>query len=293
MRWKFSKPKTPGFGLSSHYYYSVLSATAQLPSILQVVNPKAEGGAIEGLGAPLAAGATKDDLSKPMERGAYVLATKDRKTVLKLIVVPKEEAGFDPEAFLRSSQAAEIGPDLASRIRATWTLLQLTFEAHDPMVYGALDFFSQIAQRLAVLTEGVIADPLARRYMLPQQVFVAPRADEKIDAREHVSVAFRAEKEGIHAFTLGLQKFILPEFEIYGVPDNLFREAEAVLYGLGQAVLLGQKIDAGDIVGSKEGGFEVREGGLDRGLWEGIAVYELLPARGSTVENSIRIMARG
>jgi hypothetical protein len=293
MRWKFSKPKNPGFGLSSQYYYSVLSATAQLPSVLQVANPQGEGGAVVGFGAPLASGATKDDLNKPMERGAYVLATKDRKTVLKLIVVPKEEAGFDPEAFLSSSQAADLGPEMASRIRATWTLLQLTYEAHDPMVYGALDFFNQISQRLADLTGGVIADPLARRYMLPQQVFVSPRADEKVDAREHVSVAFRAEKEGIHAFTLGMQKFVLPEFEVYAVPDDLFREAEAVLFGLAQAALLGQKIVAGDIVGGKEGAFEVREGGLDRALWEGIAVHELLPARGSTVENSIRAMARG
>src|SRR5688572_11612277 len=142
--WPFGKPKTPGFGISKAYYLSVLSAKATLPQIVEVVNPKGSDGAVEGFGAPLMTDSTKDDLQKPMSRGAYAIASKDRKTVLKLIVVPKEEAGFDPDAFLRSPQAAALPQDMANRIRATWSLLQLTFESHDPMVYPALDFFESI-----------------------------------------------------------------------------------------------------------------------------------------------------
>src|SRR5436190_1574007 len=102
---RFSRPKGPGFGISGGYYLSVLSSHATLPRIIEVINPTGDGGAVTGFGAPLALDATKQALAEPMSRGAYVLASKDRKTVLKMLVMSKDETGFDPEAVARHSES--------------------------------------------------------------------------------------------------------------------------------------------------------------------------------------------
>jgi hypothetical protein len=241
-----------------------------------MINPQGAGGAVEGFGAPLA-DVAKDALGKPLERGAYAIASKDRKTVLRLLVMSKEEAGFDPEPFLRSSLAAELETELLNRVRATWIIGQLTFESHDPMVYPAIDFQLAFAQRFADLTDGVVADPISRRYLLPDQVLQPLRADTKIDARDVVGLSHRANPDGIHLFTLGMQKFGLPEFEITGLQITDLHVAESFLMSLCQTVLLGSLASNGDRVGAKGAEFEVRTGGLDRGLWEGIEVFELIP----------------
>ncbi|MFY9234913.1 MAG: hypothetical protein WAO58_10705 [Fimbriimonadaceae bacterium] len=296
--WPFNKPKTPGFGISQSFYYSVLSSSAQLPRLRELANPKAEDGAVAGLPAKWHKDARREEVDLRMERGIYLITTPDLKTAVKLMVVPKEEAGFDPEAFLRSSLAAGIDAERTNRIRATWTLLQLSFASHDPMVYPAIDFMQQIAVRAGALTDGVIADPVAQRYLMPEELILPARSNPLVDAREHVSVGFATGTDGMHAFTAGMQKFVgdagnaLPEFEIYGLEERLFPEAEAVLAGLCQAVLLGKKIRLGDTVGSADGMLEVRQGGLDRARWEGIAVFELIPPRGKSLSEAIQSMAR-
>jgi hypothetical protein len=287
--WQFSKPKTPGFGISKGYYLSVLSSHATLPSLRQLLNPKGENGAVSGFGVPLAAHADKSAIDQPLQRGAYGLAAKDQKTVLRLMVVSKEEAGFDPETVARSFMAAELGPEAMARIRGTWTLCQLSFESHHPMVYPALDFFLAIASRLALLTEGVVADPIAQRYLLPDQVFSRRRlgADLPILAEEHVSPKFRSRPDGVHAYTLGMQKFVMHELEISNLMDGDESNAALALLWLAQAMLQGTKVEEGYQVGAPKTMFEVREGGFDRSLWEGIPVYELLPPTSVTTSEAI------
>ncbi len=288
--WQFGKPKTPGFGISKGYYLTVLSSTAVLPSILRLVNPKSDEGAVPGFGAPLMQGADKSVLSRPMERGAYVVASKDRKTVLKLTVISKEEAQFDPEAFARSAYALEASQELLNRMRATWTLAQLTFESHDPMVYPALDFFLGVAARLGQLTDGVVADPISQRYELPEQVFSPLRTTERLAvyADEHVAIKFRVKPDGLHAYTLGLQKFALPELELMTLLDSDQSAAILALSWLTQQILMGQVVQAGYEVGGRKMPFEVREGGFDRGLWEGVPVFELLPPTSETASDALR-----
>lgn len=275
--WSFSKPKTPGFGIQRNYYLTVLSSKATLPPILLLINPKGEGGAVEGFGAPLAPDVPKDSLGRPMERGAYAIASKDQKTVLRLLVMSKEEANFDPEPFSRSALAADLDPELLNRVRATWTIGQLTFESHDPMVYPALDFQLEFASRFAELTDGVVADPVSRRYLLPDQVRQIVRADPKIDARDVVGLSHRAKETGIHLFTLGMQKFGLAELEITGLEITDLRLAETLLMSLCQSTLLGTFPANGDRIGAPGFEFEIRDGGFDRGIWEGITVFELIP----------------
>lgn len=289
--WQF-RQKTPGFGISKDFYLTVLAATAQLPSIVEVVDPHALNGAVEGFGVPLSREATKDFLAKPMERGIYGLASKNRQTVLRLVVIPKEEAGFDPGPFLRSAEGAKLSPEHLARISATWTLLQLTFETHEAMVYASLDFLLQVVRRLAFLTEGVVSDPISRVYLLPGEVMhqqagsVGTKQDPPIDARDFVKVWYNEAQKG-WAYTLGLQKFAMPEFEMFGVLPSEEREAEAFLYGLAQAALAGKAPTLGSYVGSRSCPLQVAEGGLNRANWEGIQCYELIPPSGKKVGESL------
>jgi len=282
--WQFGKPKTPGFGISRDYYLSVLCSRAVLPSIFEIANPEGMGGAVVGLGAPLGGGNGGDRtaLQKPLERGAYVVASKDRKTVIQILVVSKEEAGFDPEVFAQSQYAAGMSPELIARLKGTWNLAQLKFESHDPMVYSSLDMFLALAKRVAELSEGVVGDALCRRYMLPGDVIHPHRLDPRIDARDHVVVQFRARPDGIHAYTLGMHKFSLHEYEIH----NLFEEdqvaAQTFLLALAQRVLIGDVTKEGDRFGSLKLPFEARVGGFDRSMWEGTPVFELLPPTAHT-----------
>jgi hypothetical protein len=274
---QFSRPKGPGFGIQRNFYLSVLSSRPVMPSILQVINPQGAVGAVTGFGAPLTPGATKESLSQPLGRGAYALATKDRKTVLKMLVLSKEEAGFDPEPFVRSSLAQDLDSELVTRVRATWIVAQLTFESHDPTVYPALDFVLSVARRMGELTDGVVADPVSQRYLLPEQVAHPLRFAPEVDARDFVSVAQRTRPDGLHIFTLGLQKFGLPELEIIGLTPGDVPAAETLLISLAQVSLLGQGPKSGDKVGAADMPFELREGGFDPALWEGIPCLELLP----------------
>jgi hypothetical protein len=286
---KFSKPKGPGFGISRSYYLSVLSTKPVLPSIWQLINPQGEGGAIAGLGAPLMSGATKGALQQPMERGAYALATKDRKTVVKLLVLSKEEAGFDPEAIVKSSLADALDPEVLARLRATWTIAQATFESHDPNVYPAIHFHLDLMRRLANLTEGLVADSLSKRYLLPQFILRPGTTDTSTNVLDLITFATSHRPDGMHAFTLGLQKLALPELEITGLDPAVSKIAGDFLLSVAQGELQGKVITSGARLGSAPALFEARQGGHDRGLWDGIEVMELLPPTQMTATDALEI----
>ncbi|HMS56336.1 MAG TPA: hypothetical protein PKA27_13130 [Fimbriimonadaceae bacterium] len=284
---KFSRPKGPGFGISANSYMTVMSAVATLPTLRMVISPKGENGSIPGFGVPLNPGAVKSELDRPMMRGQYGLASPDRKTVLRLRVLSKEEAGFDPGPFLRSSHAAEVDDETKSRMSATWSLLQLTFETHDPEVYPSLWFLLAICRRLGELTQGVVADPIAQRYLLPNKIVQLVPADPRIDARDHIAVKVKDTDGNKWVFTLGMQKFALPEMEIKDVPSGQVLDAQNLLISLAQQALLGKFVEVGAKVGFGNVLFDVAEGGLDRGQWEGIPCLELIPGRNRTVSECL------
>ncbi|MEA2554047.1 MAG: hypothetical protein QOJ65_2223 [Fimbriimonadaceae bacterium] len=289
---KFAKPKGPGFGISAHYYLSVLSTKPVMPALWDLINPQGENGAVVGFGVPLTAGATKDVLRQPMGRGGYALASKDRKTVIKLLVLSKDEAGFDPEALIRSRLAAVLESEVISRIRATWTLGQATFESHDPDVYPALRFHLALVKRLAELTEGAIADPLSQRYLLPNNLLGPITTDTGVDVLDICSVGTADRPDGMHAYTLGLQKLALPELEIVGLAPDVKRLAAEFLLSAAQAVVQGNLIQSGVKLGAPTAFFEAREGGYDVALWEGIKVLELLPPTQITATDALEIWDR-
>jgi hypothetical protein len=291
--WQFRKPKTPGFGISTSYYLSVLATRATLPSIRELIDPKGAGGTVTGFGAPLDRNADKSALYLPMNRGGYVFASSDRKTVLKTIVLSKEEANFDPEPYARRAIEqtgqipTEVDHERITRIRATWSLIQFTFESHDPMVYPALDFLSDLLTHAATACDGVGADSICRRYRMPTEVRETVRLDPRIDAREHVSVNIAETPSGAVAYTLGLQKFLIPEFEIVGLHPDAFDSTARFLLALAQTALLGDLPKAGRAYGSSRLPFVAQPGGFDHGRWGGIPVLELLSGAQTTPTEAI------
>ncbi len=283
---KFARPKGPGFGIAAGAYLSVLAGRATLPPITAVIAPKPEDGAVEGFGVPLRGENDKSRLAEPMARGEYALATKDQKTVLRLRVLPVDEAGFDPEVLVRSGLGARLSPEIVGRVRGTWWLAQLTFESHDPDVYPALDFLLDVAIRLGETTEGVVADPIAHRYLLPAdlQTLRLAAGERPVSVEAHVA----AQLVPGAAHTLGLQKFALPELEITGLADGEEAAAGRYLLSAAQGVLEGTLIVSGSTLPAGRDRFEAREGGLDRARWEGVPVLELLPPTGRTAGELLR-----
>ncbi len=212
-----------------------------------------------------------------MGRGIYAIATKERKTVLEMRVLSKEEAGFDPDAFLRSPLAVGLDPELLLRLKATWTVAQLTFKSHDPDVYPALDFLEDIVIRLATLSDGAIADPLAQRYLLPHDLRQPVRLDPKVDAREQVAIGRRGTTGREHIATHGLAKFGMPELEIENLTPDEVGLAGRFLIVCAQSALMGDPPTNGDRYGAPGALFEAREGGFDKAAWGTTPVLELLP----------------
>jgi hypothetical protein len=277
--WKFAKPKGPGFGISKNFYLSVLAGVPVLPPITELIAPKPERGALDGFGVPLVNTNDKSLLAQPMQRGIYALSTKDQKNVVRMMVMNADEAGFSPEAIATSRLAERVTPEILTRIRSTWHLVQLSWESHNPEVYPALDFFLGIARRLAEITDGIVADPISERYLLPGQVFVQPRVEPLVDAREHVFVHSRPDQELFNVYTKGLVKIGQPELEICAVPPGSYEKAAKLLMSAAQGVFMGFLVNSG----SEVVGFEAREGGHDKARWEGIPVLELLPPTGVPV----------
>jgi hypothetical protein len=284
--WKFAKPHGPGFGISKSFYLSVLAGSPALPPITAIVNPKGANGALEGFGVPLVDGKDKAILNSPMLRGTYALASKDQKTVVRLMVMSAEEAGFSPDAIATSPAAALLSPELLIRLRSTWHLLQLNFESHDPDVNPALDFILGIATRLGEATQAIIADPVSERYLLPEELIMRPRTDPKADVREHVFVHRRPDGANWHMFTKGLAKFVQPELELLAVETSDQDEATRFLMSASQGVLEGYLVQDGSEVGP----FEARQGGFSNAIW-GVnpLVMELLPSTGKSVAELLRM----
>ncbi|RYG37646.1 hypothetical protein EON81_06035 [bacterium] len=258
-----------------------------MPAIRDVVAPKGAGGAVLGFGVPLTDSNDKSLLEIPMGRGIYALASPDRKTVMRLRVLSKEEAGFDPEAIVSSAMALTLSQEAMARLRGTWLLGQLTFESHDPDVAPSMDFVLDVCVRLAELSEGVVADPLSQRYRLPQDLRTLDRPEGAVDAREHVSMNRRPMSGAEQAFTLGMRKFGLPEIEMNGLLEDEMRLAHQYLMQLCQRILKDGPVSPGDSFGP----FQLAEGGFDRAQWEGIPVLEALPPTRSTAGETLRSIA--
>ncbi|MCC6404237.1 MAG: hypothetical protein IT207_09540 [Fimbriimonadaceae bacterium] len=269
---RFSKPQGLPLEISKQAYLAVLAARQPLPKLFDVVSPQGSDGSVPGFGVPVSPSASAPD--RPLERGEYGIASPERKTVLRLKVLSKEEAGFVPSPSALGQIEAQFGKEVAGRVAAAWSLLQLTWESYDPEVYAALDFWLAIAHRLAALTEGIVSDPMAHSYVLPGDRRGRPVGAE-VWARELVGIHT---SEG-HVHTLGLRKFVRPELEVTGIPAESTGAVGSLLLGVAQACLEGTRLSPGDSLEAGEGTVRIAEGGLDRAYWKCQTVLEILPDR--------------
>lgn len=285
--WPFGRPKNPGFGIDRCYYMLVYSTHSVLPPIVALVNPKGDGGAVQGFGVPLDKGKDKEELGRPMTRGNYAVSSMDQKTVLRMVVMPKEETGADPTRILDSPLSANWDVEVVNRIRATWNILQLTFESHDPMVYPALDFLQSLLVRAATITDGIIADPLMHACYLPEQAHASDRM-RPVDAREHV---------GVHAAlpsltTAGLVKFGSPEFRLTGLTEDDLQLASVLLLSVAQGILGGAKLHPGDLVGSTAAPLMIAEVPVS-GPMPPFPQLELLPKNQDSIRQCLEAWSSG
>lgn len=278
---RFSKPKGPGYGLSNQFYLTVFGVRAIPPLIREWIDPKGAQGAVEGFGAPLHPGADQTFLTQPIRRGPWALASRDRKSVFRMLAMSPEDAGFTPSAF---PDVPGLSSEAQQRIRNAQWLFQLKLESHDPDVFPTLEFVEELVIRMATLTDGVVADPLSQRYLLPDQVRLPARQDPRVDVREHVSFLVRPNGPTVSAYTAGFLKFALPELQIQEVIPSDQTLAIQFLQEAGQAILTRGPVSEGDRLGA----FDVSPGGLDRRYWDGIPCLDLLPSRGKSVGEALR-----
>lgn len=261
--------------LRKEFYLTVLAARMPLPAPLVVVNPKGEGGAVAGFLAPLG-DKDKSSLGEPLDRGAYAVASPDQKTVLRLTVISKEEAGFDPNRVLASPLAERLDADVRSGIAGTWMLLQLTIESYDPAVYPALDFLLGVARRLAELTDGTVADPVSQVYRSADQVQMATPPGQPLAVQNVVATHLIS---GL-VVTAGLAKIGHAEMAMAGVTESNVLIAEHYLMGVALAIWKGESLAIGQQVASGSSAFSVVPSshhplGPDR------LVFELIPDQGN------------
>ncbi|MFN8140203.1 MAG: hypothetical protein U0R49_10440 [Fimbriimonadales bacterium] len=267
--WPFKKkPTEPVLTINKNFYFSVLASSSHLPTLLQMINPDGSNGALIGFGAPLSEGASRDLLNQSLATGAYVLSTKERSTLVEMHVFQKSQVqGFSlPSDSAVCDQAGLVG-DKLKRAQNAQYIINLVIKAFSPELYPSVRFYLDCAARIALLTEGVIADPLSELYRLPNEMNVAQKLDERIDFREVARVKLIRLEDGIWSSTRGLTKFNLPEFEMYGIPENLADIAANMIASAGQQALIGIPMKSGETAFAPDAPLTVFEGTKMRQEW--------------------------
>ncbi len=209
----FSKPR-PILTLSKGFYMTVFSTTPIMPPIIDVIHPRRMSHAVVGMGAPLKGHADPESLAEPMKTGPYALVTMNRKTVIKTLVMPIDECDIDINAIAAEQAAIGVDFEALSRLRAAWFVTQFSFESYDPQIFASIRFLYRLTDRLAELTNGIIADPLAQRYVMPGSLFRESYDEDPLHPHELISIAELPGKDGPRLRTLGMAKFDHPDFAV-------------------------------------------------------------------------------
>lgn len=276
--WPFRKkePEAP-LEVNRNFYLSVLLGQGVRPTPLSWINPDGSNEAVTGFAAPLNQDKNTDLLSQPIADGSYVLATKDRKTLVQadffqLSAVPQFRVPNDPVA---QALVGLVGEKLWRAERADG-LATLVFKGYSPNVYESVRFLLDAAARLAALADGVVADPLAETYRLPADFAQANPLDPRIDFRDIGGIKAILENGGVWVSTRGMTKFNLPEFEVYGVAEPEVTRVGELLVLAGQEALLGSLMPIGEMVSTPMGTVETMHGTKNRDKWGDRSTIELV-----------------
>jgi hypothetical protein len=155
-------------------------------------------------------------------------------------------------------------------------LATLVFKGYSPDVYQSVRFMLNVAARLAALTDGVVADPLAETYRLPEDFSQANPLDPRIDFRDVGVIKAIRESGGVWVSTRGMTKFNLPEYEVYGVSEAEVTPVGEMLVLAGQEALLGSSLPIGETISTPMGSFETMRGTKNRVKWGERSTIEIL-----------------
>ncbi|MEO7453127.1 MAG: hypothetical protein ABIV13_00010 [Fimbriimonadales bacterium] len=276
--WPFKKKAPePALDINRNFYLSVLLGPGVRPTPLSWVNPDGSNGAVSGFAAPLNQDKNTDLLSEPIADGSYVLATKDRKTLVQadffdLAAVPQ----FQLPGDAASQAMVDLSGDRLARAQSAVGLATLVFKGYSQDVYESVRFLLDCGARLADLSNGVVADPLAETYRLPSEMRQSAPLDARIDFRDVCSVKAVQQDDGVWVSTRGMAKFNLPEYEVYGVATAEATRIAEMLVLAGQEALLGSPMPVGETVSTPLGKVEVTVGGKNRNLWGDRSTTELV-----------------
>ena len=276
--WPFKK-KAPEAALeiNRNFYLSVLLGLGPRPPILSWMNPDGSNDAVKGFAAPLNQDKNADLLSQPIADGSYVLASLDRKTLIQADFFHLADV---PQFRLPTHEVAQLSVDLVGerlwRAERAAALATLVFKGYSPEVYEAVRFMLDSAARLAALTDGVVADPLAETYRLPTEFSQAAPLDPRIDFRDIGSIKAIQDQDGVWVGTRGMAKFNLPEYEVYEVPAESVTRVGEMLVLAGQEALLGSSMPIGEKVSTPLGSMETMHGTKNRDKWGDRSTIEFL-----------------
>lgn len=229
----------------------VFGTEDKLPWPLQLVHPAGLWGAI--VGVPSAANRSHDLpelwLEQPMEDGDYVFEGLHGTVVA--CVQRREKGGLYPRFDPSSDAHLDFGINSEEReiLECAQWMIALELTEVLGQVGDAVLFQMELADRLALLSGGIVLDQEARRYYLPGGWRV-PNASRPLDAREHITVHKAPSSEDtIWVHTHGLSKFSRFELEIRDLPDTLYEPACRLLRELSQYLVNGGILQPGEKVG--------------------------------------------
>lgn len=193
---------------------TVFSTHSTLPPLIDLIHPRRMNHVVVGMGAPMVGQADPETLAEPMKPGPYALVTMNRKTVLKTLVMPIDECNIDLNAIAAEQSALGIDSEAMTRLKAAWFVTQFSFESFDPQIFASIRFLYRLTDRLAELTEGVIADPLAQRYVRPSFLYRESYDEDPLHPLEMISIAELPGDQGPRLRTFGMAKFDHHDFAL-------------------------------------------------------------------------------
>lgn len=276
--WPFKKkPAEAPLEINKHAYLSVMLGPEARPPVLSWMNPDGSNGAVKGFAAPLDQGASSDLLTLPIANGSFALATPDRKTLIQADLFDLADV---PEFRLPTDSAAQAMVDLMGerlvRAQAATGLATLVWKGYSPDVYQSVRFMLDSAARLAAETGGVVADPLAETYRLPNELTQTSPLDPRIDFRDIGTIKAIQQADGVWVSTRGMLKFNLAEFEAYGVDADQVTRIGELLVVSAQEALLGTMMPLGEVVSTPVGKVEANSGTKNRDFWGERSTIELI-----------------
>lgn len=274
--WPFKKKKEKqNLTVNKGFYLSLLAGPEVLPPLLQIINPQGSNKAVKGYGAPLDAKASKDMLNHPLIEGSYVLSSPEKLTLIQMSILPLGKLkgySFPNDPALCSE--VDLTPEKLNRVRSTTMLIDFTFAKVSPDVYQTVQFLLDCVSRCAGLTNGIVGDSLAETYRYAHELNPQPKLHSLIDFRAIGSIKAIRQSDGVWVSTRGLCKFNLPEFEMYGIPDELVNTSAQMLISAGQQSLIEQFMYEGETAFAIKRPLLIVHGTRNKEFWKDRPVLE-------------------